>query len=198
MQRGLLGLGLIIALRAAVKVARNEEAGFHPTGRSITRQCGGFTLAESIMAVAALAIFFAACFSGIMFNRIATMKSKEEAIAMDFLVHYVETIKAMPFADVTTGRPINSLYNGSGGAPNITIPANNTPVAINTTDFETFHPDLLWLNNRNPQLQVTLTSQSVGGVLHDKHLSVRVAWDAPMGRGGRITSQLDLVRTKDL
>lgn len=129
-----------------------------------------------------------------MFNRVVSMKAKEEAIVMDYLIHYVETIKALPFSEVIAGRPINPLYNGAGGAPNITIPAST--VAINTSAFETFHPDLLWLHNRSPQMLVTLGTQD--GLTHDKHLNVKVLWDAPFGRGGRLSMQLDLVRTKDL
>lgn len=175
------------------------KAGFNKTtDRGAARHSGGFTLVETMIGVAALALFVAACFSGIMFNRVASMKSKEEAIAMDYLIHYVETIKAMQFSDVTGGFPINPLFNGSGGSPRINIPASTSWVAINTSDFQTFHPDLLWLQNRNPQMQVTLTTQSVGGVPHDKELNVKVAWDSPLGRGGRLSVQLDLLRTKDL
>ena len=142
-----------------------------PPERPIARRVAGFTLVESMLALGALGLFFAACFSGIMFNRAASMKAKEQAIVMDYLVHYVETIKALP-------------------------PANTSWVAINAADFELFHPDLPWLHNRNPRMQVTLDTQ--GGLTHDKHLNVKVAWDAPFGRGGRLTNQLDLVRTKDL
>jgi type II secretory pathway pseudopilin PulG len=166
--------------------------------RERARHSSGFTLVETMMGVAALALFIAACFSGIVFNRVASLKAKEEAIAMDYLIHYVETIKALQFNEVTGGYPINPLFNGSGGSPNITIPVSSSWVAINTTDFETFHPDLLWLHNSNPKMQVTLTTQSVGGVPHDKQLNVKVAWDSPLGHGGRLSVQLDLVRTKDL
>jgi hypothetical protein len=165
---------------------------------NIPRRTGGFTLAEATIGVAILALFAAACFSGIMFNRLASMKVKEQAIATDFLVHYVEMVKALPFNEVLNGFPINPLFDGTGGSPRITIPANSTPVAVNTTAFETFHPDLINFHNRNPTLEVTLTSQSVGGVLHDKHLNVKITWDAPLGRSTRMTEQLDLLRTKDL
>lgn len=162
------------------------------------RQSDGFTLVETMIGVGALALFVAACFSGIVFNRVASMKAKEEAIAMDYLIHYIETIKALQFNEVTSGFPINPLFNGAGGSPNITIPASSSWVAINTSDFETFHPDLLWLHNSNPKMQVTLTTQSVGGVPHDKQLNVKVAWDSPLGHGGRLSVQIDLLRTKDL
>jgi hypothetical protein len=150
------------------------------------------------LSVGALALFVLACFSSIIFNRIACMKAKEEAIATDFLLHYSEMVKALPFSNVAGGFPINPLYNGTGGSPNVVIPANSTAIALNTTNFEAFHPDLIWLHNRNPQLQVTLTTTSVSGVQHDKHLNIKLIWDPPLGRGGRQQSQLDLLRTVDL
>lgn len=154
----------------------------------MAQPAAGFTLIESMVALGTLALFFAAVLSGIMFNRVTAMKAKEEAIVMDFQIHYVEMIKALPFNEVTVGRPINPLFT------NITIPGSTVP--INTSAFEIFHPDLVWLHNRNPQMWVTLGTQN--GLTHDKHLNVKVAWDAPLGRGGRLSTQLDLVRTKDL
>jgi len=164
----------------------------------IKSAAGGFTLVEAMLGVGVLALFVLACFSGIVFNRVASMKAKEEAIAMDFLVHYCEMIKALPFSNVANGQPINPLFNGVNGAPSVTIPASSTAVSLNTTNFETFHPDLIWLHNRNPQLQVTLTTVSVSGAPHDKQLNVKLTWDPPLGRGGRQQTQLDLLRTKDL
>src|ERR1051325_2775197 len=87
---------------------------------------GGFTLVEAVIGVGVLALFVVVCFSGIIFNRIASMKAKEEAIATDFLVHYCEMIKALPFDSVANGLPVNPLFNGVGGSPNVTIPANST------------------------------------------------------------------------
>jgi type II secretory pathway pseudopilin PulG len=162
------------------------------------RAAGGFTLVEQMISVAILALFVAACFAGILMNRLIAMKSKEEAIAMDFLIHYVETVKALPFGDVAAGRPINPLLDGSGGGPNIRIPNDNAWISIATEDYEVFHPDLLWVHNRNPQMRATLTPQNVNGVLHDVHVNVRMAWDAPLRKAGRLEVQMDLVRMKDL
>ena len=61
------------------------------------RGASAFTLVEQMISVAILALFMAACFAGILMNRLIAMKAKEEAIAMDFLIHYVETVKALPF-----------------------------------------------------------------------------------------------------
>jgi len=158
----------------------------------------GFTLIEVMVSVLILAILMGACFSSILFNRLTSMKSKEEAIAMDFLIHYVETVKALPFNEVVAGHTINNLLDGSGGAPTIRIPANTSWFAINTADYEAFHPDLLWLHNRNPKLRGMLTLRSVSGIPHDAHLNLTISWDAPLNRGQPLQVQLDLLRTKDL
>jgi prepilin-type N-terminal cleavage/methylation domain-containing protein len=162
------------------------------------RAAGGFTLVEQMISVAILALFMAACFAGILMNRLIALKAKEEAIAMDFLIHYVETVKGLPFNEVAAGRPINPLLDGSGDGPNIRIPGDSSWVSIATEDYEVFHPDLMWVQHRNPQLRVALSPQRVGGVLHDVHLNVRMAWDAPLRQAGRLEVQMDLVRMKDL
>jgi len=162
------------------------------------RYSEGFTLPEVMLGVVCLALFSAACFSSILFSRCASMKAKEEAIATDFLIHFAETIKALPFAQVVPGYPINPLLDGQDGAPNIRIPLDSSWIALDTTDFQTFHPDLLWVQHRNPKLQVTLTTQIVGGTAHDTHLNLKMAWDAPVNRGDRLQVQLDLMRSRDL
>jgi hypothetical protein len=167
-------------------------------GKNGPSAANGFSLAEAVIALGVLTLFLSACVSGIVFNRVASIKAKEQTIATDFLMHYLENVKAMAFSEVTGGCAINPLYNGTDGAPNISIPANSSWVLINTADFEAFHPDLLWIHNRDPQMQVTLTTESVGGVAHTKHMKIRVAWNAPLGRGGRLEAQMDLVRVKDL
>ena len=162
------------------------------------RGARGFTLVEVVISISVLSLFIAACFSGIVFSRLTSMKSKEQAIAMDFLIHYVETVKALPFSELTPGRPINPLLDGSAGAPNICLPESASWVDLATADFENFHPDLLWLHNRTPQMRVALTTQTLNGAPHDVHLNVAMAWDAPLRQAGRLQVQLDLVRTKDL
>jgi hypothetical protein len=163
--------------------------------RRTPRSGAGFTLAEVMIAVLCLAMFVAACFSCIVFNRVASMKAKEEGIAMDFLIHYVETVKALPFNEVVPGHAINPLLDGSDGAPDIRIPPDSSWITLANADFETFHPDLLWLRSRNPALQVLTT---MDGAAHYTHLKTRMAWDAPLQRGGRLNVELDLVRIKDL
>ena len=156
-----------------------------------------FTLVEAMISSGIMFILVAACLSAIVFDQVSIRKAKEEAIAMDFLTHYVENIKALPFTSVVAGSPVNSLFNGANGAPLITIPPNNSWVPLNTTAFQTFDPDLLWLKNRNPAMLVTLTPHNVSGVLHDIEVNVKIDWDAPLAKGGRLEVQVDFLMTKD-
>jgi hypothetical protein len=126
------------------------------------------------------------------------MKAKEQAIALDFLIHYVETVKALPFADLRPGEPINSLYDGSGDAPRIALPGNDSFFSVENDDYETFHPDLAWFRGRDPQMQVLLRTINSAGVPHTRHLKVRLAWDAPLERGGRMELHLDALKFRDL
>jgi hypothetical protein len=151
-----------------------------------------------MIASGVLALLTAGALLAIGFDQIAVRKAKEQAIAMDFLTHYVENIKALPFNYIVAGYPVNSIYNGANGAPAILIPADSSWVPIDTADFETFDPDLLWLSNRHPKMQVTLTPNLVGGVLHDLEVNVKMDWDAPLSRGGRLDVQVDIFRTKDV
>jgi hypothetical protein len=153
---------------------------------------------ETVISLGILGILSGACLSAIVFNQVSLRKAKEEAIAMDFLTHYVENIKALPFTSVVPGFPINSLFDGSNGAPLIAIPQDNSWIPLNTTAFQTFDPDLLWLSNRNPKMKVILTKNNVGGVLHDIEVNVKIDWDAPLARGGRLEVQVDFLRTKDV
>ncbi len=131
--------------------------------------------------------FTFACMTSILVNQVAVRKAKEEALVMDFLTEYTENLKALPFANLNAGQPINALYTGvSPSIYTITIPANGTWVPLNTAAYGNFYPDLpLWLGNRNPQMLVTLTKNSVSGTVHDIEVDVKVDWDPPVGRGGR-------------
>jgi len=162
------------------------------------RGSAAFTLAEALISVGLLGIFVAASMSAILIDQIASRKAKEQAIAMDFLTKYVENIKALPFASVGQGLPINSIYNGAGGAPLVTIPTNSSWVSLATADFQTFYPDLVWLSNRHPMMQVTLTQNSVAGTLHDLEINVKIDWDPPLAAGGRQEVQVDLLRTANV
>jgi hypothetical protein len=162
------------------------------------RRSAAFTLMEAVFSMAILGIFVAASTTALIADQVCSRKAKEQAIGIDFLTKYVENIKALPFTSVAPGLPINSIYNGIGGAPLIAIPANSSWVSVSTAAFQTFYPDLVWLSNRNPELQVTLTQNSVAGVLHDIEINAKLDWDSPLGRGGRLEVQVDTLRTADV
>jgi hypothetical protein len=161
------------------------------------RRIGAFSLIETTVALGLVGIFFSAALAAIVTNQVCDRKAKEDAIAMDFLTKYVENIKAQPFTSIAPGMPINSIYNGVGGAPLIAIPATNSPVSLNTTAFQTFYPDLVWLTNLNPTMTVALTQNSVNGALHDIEINAKVDWTAPLAKGGQMEVQVDFYRTVD-
>ena len=165
------------------------------TGRH--KAIAAFTLVEAMIASGIMVILVAACLSAIVFDQISVRKAKEEAIAMNFLTHYVEMIKALKFTEVVPDHAINSYFNGVSPAPLITIPPTGSWVPLNTTAFQTFDPDLLWLKNRNPAMLVTLTPHNISGVLHDIEVNVKIDWDAPLAKGGRLEVQVDFLMTKD-
>jgi len=179
------------------KRRRFEPCGRWPN-RTKTRGAAAFTLVEATIALGLLGIFFTAGLSAIVTNQVCNQKAKEEAIAMDFLTKYVENIKALPFTSVGPGLPINSIYNGTDGVPLIVIPSNNIPVSLNSTAFQTFYPDLLWLTNLNPTMQVSLTQSNVAGTLHDIEINAQVNWNAPLAKGGQLQIQVNFLRTVDV
>lgn len=160
--------------------------------------CEGFTLTESLVAVFILSLFTLACFSAITFSRVVATKAKEQAIAVDFLMHYTELVRGLPYNEVATGNPINPLFDGDSGAPNIRIPTSGTWTSLSTDDHEVFHPDLMWLHSRKPKLQVTIGNERVNGLARARHLKIAIAWDAPLGLGGRLRQEVDLIRVQDL
>jgi len=162
------------------------------------RSLRAFTIAEVAVAMAALVFIMVASISTITFTRVAAQKAKEQAIALDFLVHYLETLRGLPFDLVQPGAAINPLLNGANGAPNIRIPATSSPVSVDGTDWRTFHPELTWFNGRTPQLIVEYTESPSGAGARTKHLEVTLRWDPPLGRGQQQSAWLDLVRVRDL
>ena len=153
---------------------------------------------EVMIASGVVGLSFLICCSTIVFDQVAIRKAKERAVAMDFLIHYGENVKALPFPAVMANMPINSLYNGANGAPKIVLPADESWFPVDTSDFFTFHPDLLWFSGRNPKMQVILTRNVLGGIVHDVEVRMTLAWDPPLKRGVRETVQIEMLRTKDL
>jgi type II secretory pathway pseudopilin PulG len=162
-----------------------------------TKKLRGFTLVEVAVGMAGLVFVVVACMSTITISRVSALKAKEQAIALDFLVHYLETVRGLSFDSVRPGAAINPLLNGANGSPDIRIPADSTPISVETADFRAFHPELVWLAGRDAQLTATF-SETPGGAPRFKHLEVRLQWDPPLGRGQRSSVWLDMVSVRDL
>jgi len=162
------------------------------------RVCGGFTLAESMVAVFILSLVTLACFSTITFQPGRRHQSQGTSDCRRFPDALHGISPRLPYNEVATGNPINPLFDGDSGSPDIRIPASGTWLSLNTNDYETFHPDLIWLHNRQPKLRVMLGSERVNGLAHAKHLKISIAWDAPLGLGARLHQDADLIRVQDL
>ncbi len=158
------------------------------------RNAAAFSLIEALIASGVAVLMVGACMTAIFIDQVCIRKAKEQALAMNFLTKYAENIKALPFTSVAPNLPINVLYNGVGGAPLIAIPPDTNWVSLNTTNYQMFFPDLLWITNRNPQLRVAVTQNNVSGTLHDIEINARVDWNSPLGRGARLEVQVDFTR----
>lgn len=178
-----------LSSRSFLRLARRHQVVGRPGAKS--SGVAGFTLVDALLASGILVIFVAACLSAIFVNQIVTRKVKEQAIAMDFLTKYVENIKALPFQSAVPGQPINVLYN-------INIPANTNWVALDTTNFLVFYPDLVWLANRNPKLSVSTRQTTVSGAVHDREFNLKFNWDPPVKKGGQLEVQVDFLRTANV
>jgi len=156
-----------------------------------------FTLIEAMIALGVMVLFLAACMSAIVINQLSVRKAREQALAMDFLTKYVETVKALPFDSVAVGLPINNMFNGVSPAYLIPIPANSSWVSVNTDAYRQFYPDIIWLANRNPQIQVILSNINIGGVPAIE-INAKLAWDPLLSRGDRQIVVVDFLRTRDV
>lgn len=159
---------------------------------------GGFSLPDVLFASFVVSFVVLVGLGSMSLSQITRTKAEDEAIGLDFLVHYLETLKGLPFDDLRPALPINPLYNGAGGAPNIRIPGDATAFSVNNTNYLAFHPELAGMLSLNPMLSVTYSAQSSGGVDQSKHIEAVLSWDAPLGRGTRHSVRLNLVRVKDL
>jgi hypothetical protein len=158
----------------------------------------GFTLAEAVMAVMVLSIAVMGFITTISITQLQRANSRDRETMEDFLLHYVETLKGLDFASIQPGTPLNPLYDGAGGSPFITLPTNRVWVSVDTPDYQTFHPDLVWFTGRHPLLRLTLNITEQGGADYMKHVCLELKWDPPLNKGSQQTLRLDTVFAKDL
>jgi hypothetical protein len=167
------------------------------TKRSTRGTCG-FVIWDVLIAMAMTGVLVMAMFGAIQFNKIQMYKDKERALMMDFAVHYLEMVKGMPFAEAVKGAHINQLYSGASGSARIAIPLNSNWSSLNDTNYQSFHPELVWMSSRNPEMSVDLVTTQAGGADHTKHLQVELRWDPPLGLGRRCVARMDMIKTRDL
>lgn len=172
----------------------------HASGQKHTK---GYTLVEVLFATALTSIMFFAALSAITYSKVQLARDHERAIATDFAVHYIETLRGMKFDDLVPGMPINPLYDGVGTNEfgqkmTLRIPNNGNWVSMTTTNYTSFTPDMAWLTPRSPELSVNLSTTSVGGVVRTRQATVFVRWDAPLKRGGKEMLRMDLLRLRDI
>jgi len=158
----------------------------------------GVAMIEVLIAVVIIGLLVVGNVSSVYFCRNTTYRDQDKGIMTDFMTHYAELVRGLPFEEVVGGKPLNGLYDGTAGAPNIRIPVSTNWVSLATQDYAVFHPDLVWLNNRNPEMRVSLTTEVVNGEPHTKHLSLEVHWRAPLGTGPPVSRRLDILRVRDL
>ncbi len=159
----------------------------------------GMGLIETLMAASLLAIVFAGSMSLLMAHRIQSRKAMEQAIMLDFSQHYLEIARSAEYNTIAPGNPISPLFDGAGGALDIRFPADAEWQTIVGTDMESFHPDLVWLENRSPGYRCVITNQVSGGATRSKHLLFETRWHPPLQSAGRWqTLRLDTVVYEDV
>lgn len=166
--------------------------------RRMNPRIDGFSLIEVMISMGIVGVLFLANMAAISMHRIQGHKEKELAILADFCTHYFEQIRGIPFDAVNGGEPINALYNGRDSAPDIRIPADPAWFSIETEDYQSFHPELVVLANRELEMRCVLTAGMVDGRPHTKHLALELRWNPPLGRGEKLSMRMDLVRVRDL
>jgi type II secretory pathway pseudopilin PulG len=157
----------------------------------------GFTLTEVVFGMLVVTIGMVVCFAAIGFNRVTTQKAKEEAIALDFILHYLETVRGLGFDELRPGAAINQLFDGTGGSPNIRLPIDDVFFPVDTENYRIFHPELDWLKARQPQMRLAMNPSVRDGRTNSWHLHLDVRWNAPLGRGGILAAAMDMVRVRE-
>jgi type II secretory pathway pseudopilin PulG len=157
----------------------------------------GFSVVEVVIALFILGILCLAVISALSFAKVQTFRDTERGVVSDFMVHYLEQVKGLSFSGVVKGAPINVLYDGSAGSPNVRIPTSFNWFSLKGTNYLQFHPELIWIEGRNPEMRVDLSVTQVGGQDHTKVLRMEVRWDAPLGQGDKSHARMDMVRVKD-
>jgi hypothetical protein len=166
--------------------------------RCVQKRTAAFTLTEMLIASGIVALLVLANMATICSTRIMETKDADGGVVSGFMQHYAELVKAMPFDQVMTNRNLSGLYSGADNTPQITLPPGGNWFSISSTSYQLFHPSLLAITNRQPQMRVIIETTYDGAMAHDKHISVECQWDPPLLAGARQYRRLDLFRVRDL
>jgi prepilin-type N-terminal cleavage/methylation domain-containing protein len=143
----------------------------------------GFSLIEVVFASGILAVVFVATMGILQFHNIQTRRAMEQAMILDLCTHYLELARNQPFYNIEPGEPINTLYDGNHGAPNIRFPITYEWQDALTIDFRNFHPDIEWFEAQSPQYKCIITDEMVGDEIRSKHINFEVRWRPPLTDG---------------
>ena len=157
----------------------------------------GFSLVEEVIAMGIVAILSITFMSSLGFVKTQRYRDRDAGVVTDFLSQYIEHLKALPLDSIVSGRPLNALYDGSQGAPLIVIPESGQWVSLTGEDYHVMHPELVWLEAREPQFRMTVMAGTGGDLSEGKHAKLELRWLQPLS-GRYLTNRLDLLRVKDV
>jgi hypothetical protein len=155
-----------------------------------------FAIVEGLIATFMVALLVVGSLSAISLARVQDAKNRELGIIRDFGTHYLEFVRGMDFDAVAHGKPINSLFDGKAGAPLVMIPATDAWISIDSTNYQTFHPELTWLTNRSVEMKVKCTA-TPAVTPSAKHLQLELRWLPPLHGGNTQHVRFDLFRVRD-
>lgn len=156
----------------------------------------GVTLVEVLVASVVLGIVFLST-AGVMWASVLSSHgAMERDIMLDFMHHYIEMARALPYESVASGQPINALYDGTR---TILLPdGTKTKVEVRfpasdgnwktlwDSNMRYFHPDLEWFDGREPQYRCAIRTQTstTSGSPRARLIRLEVRWHPPL-RGAK-------------
>ncbi len=161
-------------------------------------------LLESVIAIVLVALLLSASYAAVMINRLQAEKAHNMALMIDFGFHYLEVVRGLDYERILPNYPINTIYDGT---VSIIMPGSSTPVAVritlppngnkwyslNDNSMFLFHPDLVFLRNRNPEYRCKIDTETTGTVYRAKQISLSCRWDSIFGRGAKQTLDMNAV-----
>lgn len=165
-----------------------------PSTSSDSPRQTGFTVLHVLVVLTLASFLFAAGISTMFSQRIRASAENDLIVARNFMIHYLELIKDQPVDDIEPGAAIFTQTTGTNIVATIHIPTSGIPIHLDSSDFQKFHPDLVWLEDQNPTMSVRLKTLDDAGKPRAKHVTMEVSWDSPLGKGNRQSLIMDILR----